>query len=638
MTFIESTRPDITETLPRTLSSRRVAHAYQRTGVRFDVEIGGLPFILGPTAENPYRRETLDSQRQQIDTSDLPGEQTLSQWWTRTQDSWHAGSGVTYYEPGAQEDTKFRFRRSVGVDVWTKGQVTLLRSTPQLRAATGGVNYVTGARVGSSDVVFSNENGTVKRSTVSAPTSYTGGTLTPTTAVAVCGKKIVVGTSDSLLIGDASGNTLANMLTAGTTNYNLVPYWAKARLIVTHGPSVHDVALTDVALPTALYTHPDADWTWTAVAEAPGAILAAGYGNGKAAVFRFTLEDVSGVPTLGAGIQAFDFPLGEQPSAMAVYLGTFLAVGTNRGVRIGTVDQDGQIALGPLTVETTTPVTSLTAADRFVYAAASNFIDGSSGCVRIDLSQQIEQELRFAWAYDALVHTTNTVNGITTLGTSGRLVFGVYQRGIYVQSATVYETTGYVETGRVRYGTTTPKAFVQYNVQAVCPEESGVSIYSWRPGSTAYQFEFRTTNTFDFSETLGLSNGLVSAQWIELKLELQANTDLDGTPTLESWTLMSLPHVNTQRGVVFPLDCFDFEQDRNGNEVGYPGAAADRLRLLEELERENAMVTVTDFTNGINGEAFSGVIRSVSFRRIAPPSSTQKNFGGVVTVTVLMLQ
>jgi hypothetical protein len=115
-------------------------------------------------------------------------------------------------------------------------------------------------------------------------------------------------------------------------------------------------------------------------------------------------------------VQVAEFPPGEEVHALKVYLGTYVAIGTSRGVRIGQIGSNGRMQYGPLTVETTQPVRSLSSRGQFVYAAIEADIDGFSGCARIDLSEEINQvgangyvtsnSFRFAWAYDAQAHVT----------------------------------------------------------------------------------------------------------------------------------------------------------------------------------------------------------------------------------------
>jgi hypothetical protein len=172
--------PGITEELPLVLAARAVASAYTSAGVLTDINIGGLPFFLACKDDQPYVRETNDYKREQIDTSPDPGEQTLSQWWVRDQDSWHHGAGILYYEPGPTRPPATGWPAR-GVDVWTRGQATLLKKTNLLQSAAGAC-YATGARVSSgADVIFGLAGGTVFRHDGTTKTNFTGAPWTPST-------------------------------------------------------------------------------------------------------------------------------------------------------------------------------------------------------------------------------------------------------------------------------------------------------------------------------------------------------------------------------------------------------------------------------------------------------------------------
>ena len=81
---------------------------------------------MAPTDVNPYQRETAPYRKDQFDNSKEPGEQSLTGWWIRSQSSFHGGTGIKFYDPTSGESTNYRFTDSQGVDVWTKGQVSLL--------------------------------------------------------------------------------------------------------------------------------------------------------------------------------------------------------------------------------------------------------------------------------------------------------------------------------------------------------------------------------------------------------------------------------------------------------------------------------------------------------------------------------
>jgi hypothetical protein len=130
---------DITEGLVYTLSNPAGSTNYSATGEAYDVAIGGLPFFLLNSDDSPYRRVTAQYRKQQIDQSREPGEQTLTGWWLRSQSSFHYGQGIKFFEPIQDESLRFQYTESKGIDVWTKGQATLLKSCNSQHVVTGGI-------------------------------------------------------------------------------------------------------------------------------------------------------------------------------------------------------------------------------------------------------------------------------------------------------------------------------------------------------------------------------------------------------------------------------------------------------------------------------------------------------------------
>jgi hypothetical protein len=130
---------DITEGLPYVLSNPSGSTTYTATGYSYDIAIAGLPFFISPLDDSPYRRVTAQYRKQQIDQSREPGEQTLTGWWLRSQSSFHYGQGIKFFEPIQDESLRFQYTASKGVDVWTRGQATLLKSVDNQHITTGGI-------------------------------------------------------------------------------------------------------------------------------------------------------------------------------------------------------------------------------------------------------------------------------------------------------------------------------------------------------------------------------------------------------------------------------------------------------------------------------------------------------------------
>ena len=89
------------ERLPVTITVGATAHSY-------NIEV------------DQYRRTTVPTLREQRDTSNEPGEQSIdNQFWVRSQTDWSFGSGQTHYDHA--DSNRARFSSSVGIDPWTKG-------------------------------------------------------------------------------------------------------------------------------------------------------------------------------------------------------------------------------------------------------------------------------------------------------------------------------------------------------------------------------------------------------------------------------------------------------------------------------------------------------------------------------------
>ena len=131
--------PDITDNIPLNIGNPGTSGFWTNNAEDYDVAIGGEPFFMAPTDQVPYQRETAPYRKEQFDNGAEPGEQSLTGWWIRSQSSFHNGSGIKFYDPSSGEATKYRFTDSQGVNVWTKGEVSLLKDVVDTHQTTGSV-------------------------------------------------------------------------------------------------------------------------------------------------------------------------------------------------------------------------------------------------------------------------------------------------------------------------------------------------------------------------------------------------------------------------------------------------------------------------------------------------------------------
>jgi hypothetical protein len=115
---------------------------WQNTDVAYDTAIGGMPFIYAINDARPYIRQTAPFRKEQFDNQTEPGEQSLTGWWIRSQQSFHGGDGITFYDPASTTSNSpdhYRFADSRGIDVWTQGEVRLLKDVTNAHITTGPV-------------------------------------------------------------------------------------------------------------------------------------------------------------------------------------------------------------------------------------------------------------------------------------------------------------------------------------------------------------------------------------------------------------------------------------------------------------------------------------------------------------------
>jgi len=422
---------------------------WQNTNEAYDVAIGGLPFFYAMNDQRPYLRETAPFRKDQFDNSTEPGEQSLTGWWIRSQSSFHNGSGIIFYDPTAGETVNYRFADSKGVDVWTKGDVTLLssattghvtthplesngRSFQTLRSiqwTTSGTTYDGVILHDGYDVDKIDSNG-VETHFV----DYNAGADDKVYAICDDGTTAFWVTNDTGPSGKLevlkknldlnSTNAATSMFTAnGITVNNAAMEYVKERIVMCVNNSVYEFSSSTSSLPTVTYSHGDTDHIFTSITASGPAIYIAGYSGIQSNIYKFTLTTTSGVmPTLNQAITAAEMPTGEVIHKIYYYLG-YMVIGTSKGIRVAAVnDQDGSLAYGPLIIETDQPCYDFAARDHYVWCATS--VDGDAGVIRIDLSAEIEP-LRFAWANDIYFPgaTGLRTTSCAFLGETDRLAF-----------------------------------------------------------------------------------------------------------------------------------------------------------------------------------------------------------------------
>jgi hypothetical protein len=721
--------PEIVEPIVAALGvTSTTATAYALDSNAYDIAVGGIPFYLAAEKEYPYKRETAPYRRQQIDQTREPGEQSLLGWWLRSQSSFHLGAGVKYQEPTQGETVGYRFYKSAGVDPWSVGKVTLLRSVTSVLTPSNPPIVVGGTDSASVDVVLVADGAVLKRVIADGTsTTLTWGGAGTILALAQDGLNYYAANASGIYRGPLTGATSGTLVFSHPATATTVTLgWVKQRLMAGINNEVHEIVpiatalnvtaaqvqtnvatlttasphqfqvgnrVTVASMATAayngtwlvsavtsntisyevvvadtayaatavgtvvlasnndrpIYSHSNTSWQWTGVTEGPNCIYLSGYSGTSSSIIKVSLDTSGALPTLTRAVTVAEMPDGEYVTAIASYVGRYITIGTNKGVRVGTIDTSGYatsgfITYGPLSVIangvdnvydrtiTGAVVKGFTFQDRFAYATVTNMIDNgdgtlSSGLVRIDLSREVGSN-QMAWSTDLRTMTTATVHGVAELGTSGRKVIAATD-GIWLESTGQLVTEGYLQTGLIRYLTLEDKHFKLIKPRISRPMSGDIELSAVTADGTIRSI---MTITDAVDPTSDITTGLVApAESLAFRFTLNRDTTTDilGS-TLTGYQLKALPAVKRSRQLTIPLLNFDWEEDRNNVLDGYTGRAGLRIQMLEDIESVGDVVTIQDFTLG---EQVQAVIESVQFVRTSPSNRGYSGFGGILYVT-----
>ena len=633
---------------------------WQNTDVAYDVAVGGLPFIYAINDARPYIRQTAPFKKDQFDNGAEPGEQSLTGWWLRSQSSFHGGEGIKFYDPSAGETVAHRFTDSKNVDVWTKGQVTLLKDVVDTHQTTGAVlgtdhqhpnQHVRSIQWSSTNGVLLHDEYDVDKisadGTVTHYIDYLTGGAEPVRAICDDGvnaywivnktessanklhmyKKPLSGSSAS-----TADETLMFVATGVVIQYATMEF-VKDRIVLCVNNAVYEVSPTATSLPTAIYTNPNANYHYTSVAASGPAIYTAGHSGIYSTIQKYTLSTAGVMPTLTSAVVAAELPAGEIVEKLYYYLG-YMMIGTNKGIRASVVsDQDGSINYGPLIVETSQPCYDFAARDRFIWCAAGiGALD--AGLYRIDLGNELET-LRFAYAKDLQVTQSaeHYTTGVAFLGTTNRLAFctayEVTNGAIYLESASTLAPTGFITTGYIRYGTLEPKNFKRLLGRGDFTYGSMILETVDKNGTEYDHISYdRTVSPIEVTT----STPATAQEYVAYKFVLSRDTTTTSLgPIFKGYQAKATIATPRQRVMRFPVYCFDVETDRYNTLFGFEGRASERIRLLEEIEESGDVLTWQDLTTA---ESRQVIIEQVTFTRMTPPDKRFDGFGGVIEITI----
>lgn len=630
---------------------------WTNTDIAYDTAIGGMPFIYAISDAKPYIRQTAPFKKEQFDNQTEPGEQSLTGWWIRSQSSFHYGDGITFYDPATTTSNSpehYRFADAKGVDVWTPGQVTLLNNVTEGHNTTGAIKSNGRSNQLMRSIQWNSTSGVLvldeydvdkiaSDGTVTHFIDYNSGTDDPVYAICDDGTTAYWLTNDTasgklevnkkVLTGDASTSATVMFTSPGITVTNGVMEFVKERIVMAANNAIYEFPPSAAALPTAAYTHPSSAHIYTSIAASGTAIYVAGYNGIQSSIIKFTLNSSGVMPTLTSAITAAEFPVGEVVHKIHYYLG-YMIIGTNKGIRVATVDDAGSINYGPLIVETSQPCYDFASRDHYIWCATS--VDGEPGVIRIDLSAEVEP-LRFAWANDLYYGTGVTTHQTTACafadGTD-QLMFcsaavGATVGYVYIEDETELMASGYLQSGYIRFQTLEPKNFKRL-----------VARGDFTYGSMTLETVDADGNEYDLISyddsvppiEVTTSQPQAAQEYVAYKFILYRDGD-DASlgPIMKGYQAKATIATPRQRILRFPVYCYDVETDRYNVQVGYEGRAFDRIGQLETIEENGDVVTWQDLTTG---ESRQVVIEQTSFTRLTPPDRGFTGYGGVIEITI----
>jgi len=516
-----------------------------------------LPVTIGARKYNVdlagLARSTIDPIRQGFDTQGTPGEQSLNQAgvWKRSRNNWDLGAGQR--EADTDEANNRRFYTSTGVDVWTRNEVTLLKTTARTLSSGTTKLFLTTATVGSTHYVYTLADNDVWYST------NNGGTWTEINEPAGAGViDVLASDGANIYVASSVGSGEVQRINGATvpTSTANTDYWviddvdglwvANGYLIASVGPRL--TVLAPGSAPSTTHDIAGASFsqidTWKSVVSTPAGIYAAGTKGNTSRIFYIGINDSTISADLLPPIIAAELPQGETINVLSYY-GGLLCIGTSKGIRLGMISGNGYVTYGPrIDIKdhdgNFVGTSCFEPQGEFIWFGWTDYAATTTGLGRLALSE-FTSSLVPAYASDLM--TTATVQGAVqgvVVTNDNRLVFSVSGNGVWQEHASDYVATGNVDSGRVRWGTTEKKAIVSgdlHHSELAASETVALTIISDDESTTqkvATSGDVGASGVGIFGVTTPVSGEYVSA-FVEL-------TGPGGTtPILRRWTVRAIP-------------------------------------------------------------------------------------------------
>ena len=557
----------------------------------FPIAINGRPYMLDMKT-GQFTRQYDARVRDSVDQSTEPGESALNPQglWRRSQSSWHYGAGQEYSDTADAES--YRFNTSKGVDVWTRGKLTLLKDTTKVYNSANSNLYVTTADTR----LYGTDGQNVK---------YTADFVTITTVTGTAASNIYSIASDGYNVFYSYANGDIDQTNAGISTSSAYITgieagklaYVKGRLMVAgQGTDKHKIWNITTAPgsnannPGALYTHPNTNFNWVGFAGGQSHIYCAGHSGNFSIIYKTAIKadgTALDIPTV-----AGELPQGEIVQAIYGYLG-YIILGTTTGFRFCSADDAGNLLIGPL-VSVGGSVGAFAGISKYIYFAYTNFDSTSTGIGRMDISVFISTN-QPAYASDLMATAQGTVVDIHEY--NDQPLFTVAGQGVYTPHATNLVSSGYLRSGIYRWGVPDAKFIPKLDLRCL-PLAGSVTLSVASDGGAFHDFTTLSTENVKEETFDGLEDKIFEA---EIKVTLARASGATTGPTLTRW--MARAYAAPLRSQIFSVPLLmhhklnvqgrEYWQDVDV-ELGYLRDLVDNPRVVTYQENTETFAVVVE--------------------------------------------
>lgn len=590
----------------------------------YPIEIDGRGYITDLQGKEFQRRSVQTA----FDQSNADHPYSPTGVWRRTVESWHLGMGQSRYDREASNP--YRYWDSLGIDPWTKWQVSLLNECDLLTAwPVGNFFGLTEMQTTGTEqfVWYLNQTLRVSKRNTPLPSDTPANYFeiaNPHGAnwIEACnmrghgGRVMLIDTQ--AYVYTVNSNGVLKELTRASWDFGNTKVYANlhivaavnGRYLAAGNGELYDIQYTPdrgaQGPETAVAVMFDQRFDYmtpTTIAEGRNCAYL-GYSDGD--IYRVNMKsDGTG---FAPPVKTASMPDGEGVRSMLSYMG-YVIIGTTHGLRFAIPDTNGDITYGPL-IPIDTGCSGLTAHDRFVWFGIGCYFKWYTnpatghrmqGLGRVDLAN-FTAPLVPAYASDLMVdmpagvETNNTIWKTGPIYTytyggfyqnTGRRIFLIPGLGIYCENLNRKVKSGWMEQGAIGYRTGDEKEALSANLRSMpLPQGGSVGLEAkwdngpWNPIVT--ESGVGTTGTTNVP--LG-GQAFSKSEW-RVTLTRGDGPQENTTPEFTRFDFKSQPSPGGASEWTIPIMLFD-EMDVDGVTYGMDvDAEYERLVALAQSGRE----------------------------------------------------